>query len=81
MGAVHRDSNAWLVFLTNGVFPGFYAGDALGSFNWWLRLLTGLLAAWGIAAFVFPWLKQTFQKELRAILPMQQQANMLTHNK
>lgn len=57
-----RDTNAWLAFLTNGAFPGFYAGDNLGTFNWWLRLLTGLLAAWGIAAFLFPWLNRIFRE-------------------
>jgi uncharacterized membrane protein len=62
-GSGFRDSNAWLAFLTYGAFPGFYAGDALGTFNWWLRLLTGLVAAWGIAAFLFPWLNQLFQEE------------------
>ncbi|RIK32223.1 MAG: hypothetical protein DCC55_36355 [Chloroflexi bacterium] len=34
----------------------FYAGDQAGSLNWWLRLLSGLGAAWGVAFWLFPWL-------------------------
>ncbi len=55
-----RDTNAWLAALTNNAFPGFYAGDHYGTFNWWMRLLTGILAAWGVAFFCFPWLDRLF---------------------
>ncbi|MGH2536697.1 MAG: DUF2085 domain-containing protein, partial [Candidatus Promineifilaceae bacterium] len=38
IGQGFRDSNAWLAALTNNALPPtFYAGDALGSFNSWLR--------------------------------------------
>ena len=37
-GAGFRDTNAWLAVLTGNAFPGFYAGDQLGTFNWWARL-------------------------------------------
>ncbi len=48
-----RANNLWLVALTgNALPPWFYAGDALGSFDFWMRLLTGLLAGWGIADLV-----------------------------
>ncbi|MCC6457969.1 MAG: DUF2085 domain-containing protein [Caldilineaceae bacterium] len=59
-----RDTNAWLALLTNQAFPGFYAGDHFGTFNWWMRLLTGILAAWGLAAFFFPWLDQLLRGEV-----------------
>ncbi len=62
-GTGFRDTNAWLAFLTGNAWPAFYAGDHFGTFNWWMRLLTGLLAAWGIAACVFPWLDQLFRQE------------------
>jgi uncharacterized membrane protein len=62
-GGGFRDTNAWLAFLSDNAFAGFYAGDHLGTFNWWARLLTGLLAAWGIAFFVFPWLDALFRQE------------------
>ncbi len=61
MGRGFRDSNAWLASLTQNALPAwFYAGDALGSFNSWMRLLTGVVAGFSIAWLVFPW---TFQME------------------
>jgi uncharacterized membrane protein len=62
-GSGFRDTNAWLAFLTNQAYTSFYAGDHFGTFNWWLRLLTGLLAAWGLAAFILPWLDQLLYQE------------------
>lgn len=55
-----RYDNAWLAALTGYILPeSFYAGDALGSFNSWMRLLTGLLAAVGVVWFAFPWIDQS----------------------
>lgn len=62
-GGGFRDTNAWLAMLTANVLPGFYAGDHLGTFNWWMRLLTGLLAAGAIAFTAFPWLDRLFSTE------------------
>ncbi len=60
IGQGFRDSNLWLAALTNNALsPTFYAGDALGSFNSWMRLLTGVLAGLGIAWFVFPYMFQS----------------------
>ena len=36
----------------------FYAGDALGSFNSWARLITGLLAGLAIVWLVLPYIDQ-----------------------
>lgn len=56
-----RYTNAWLAELTNNAFaPTFYAGDALGSFNWWMRLLTGLLAGAATAWAIYPYLEEAF---------------------
>jgi uncharacterized membrane protein len=60
-----RDANAWLAFLTGNAFPGFYAGDQYGTFNWWMRLITGLLAAWAVAFCAFPWLDRLMRRELQ----------------
>ena len=60
-----RDTNLWLAQLTNNAFPGFYAGDHYGTFNWWMRLITGVLAAWGLALHYIPWLDLVVQQELR----------------
>lgn len=52
-----RETNAWLAALTGHALPAaFYAGDQWGSFNSLARLLTGLLAAWGVIGFAFPYL-------------------------
>ena len=51
-GQGFRDSNQWLAVLTSNAFPaGFYAGDTLGSFNSWMRWITGLLAGLGLVWF------------------------------
>jgi uncharacterized membrane protein len=60
MGRGFRDSNAWLASLTQHALPvSFYVGDALGSFNSWMRLLTGVLAGFSIAWLAFPYIFQT----------------------
>lgn len=67
IGQGFRDSNQWLAALTNNAFPAsFYAGDALGSFNSFVRLLTGPLAGFGIAWLAFPYMfeAQVLDKEL-----------------
>ena len=57
IGQGFRNSNEWLVTLTdNALSTSFYAGDGLGSFNSWMRLITGLLAGLGIVWFVFPYI-------------------------
>jgi uncharacterized membrane protein len=63
IGQGFRDTNQWLSALSNNALPAwFYAGDALGSFNSWARLVTGLLAALGIVWFAFPYLEDSFGK-------------------
>jgi hypothetical protein len=55
IGAGFRYHNDWLAALTNQAFPAaFYAGDAVGSFNAWMRLLTGLLFSLGAVWLGFP---------------------------
>ena len=52
-----RYTNNWLATLTGHALPAsFYAGDALGSFNSWMRLLSGALFAAGVVWFCFPYL-------------------------
>jgi uncharacterized membrane protein len=59
LGLGFRYTNAWLAAITNNAFPStFYAGDALGSFNSWMRLLTGLLFGVGVVWFGFPYLDE-----------------------
>ncbi len=55
IGLGFRDTNLWLATLSQNVFrPEFYAGDAWGSFNSLMRLLTGILFGLGITWFAFP---------------------------
>lgn len=55
IGNGFRDSNEWLRALTGNVFSStFYEGDAWGSFNAWMRLITGILAGVGLAWFLLP---------------------------
>ena len=61
IGQGFRDSNAWLAVLTHGAFsPAFYAGDAWGSFNSLMRLVTGVLFGAGIVWFGYPYLDEAF---------------------
>jgi uncharacterized membrane protein len=63
IGQGFRDTNLWLAILTNHAFaPAFYAGDAWGSFNSLMRLLTGVLFGLGIVWFGFPYLNDSFAR-------------------
>lgn len=56
-----RYTNNWLVVLTDHAFaPSFYLGDALGSFNSWMRWATGLLFAFGLVWWAFPYVDESF---------------------
>jgi uncharacterized membrane protein len=61
IGSGFRDTNLWLSNLTRGQPPQwFYAGDALGSFNSWMRLITGALASLGLVWFAMPHVEASF---------------------
>jgi hypothetical protein len=54
--------------LTYNVFPAtFYGGDAFGSFNSWMRLITGILFGLGVVWFAYPRLHQTFNETANQI--------------
>lgn len=68
IGAGFRYSNEWLASLTIHAFPTtFYAGNALGSFNSWMRLITGILFGVGVVWFAFPYLDFAFSDTVHAI--------------
>lgn len=55
-----RQANQWLATLTGNRLPvWFYAGNELGSFNSWMRLITGGLAGLGLVWFVFPYMQSS----------------------
>ncbi|MDX1615660.1 MAG: DUF2085 domain-containing protein [Candidatus Promineifilaceae bacterium] len=68
IGGGFRYDNAWLATLTNHAFASdFYGGDRLGSFNSWMRLISGLLFSLGATWFVLPSLDGTFTSTRRTI--------------
>ena len=61
IGHGFRDSNAWLMTLTGNILPStFYAGDALGSFNSWARLVTGVLFGMAVVWLAYPYVQDSF---------------------
>jgi uncharacterized membrane protein len=61
LGQGFRYTNVWLAAITSNVFPpSFYVGDMLGSFNSWMRLLSGILFGVGVVWFGFPYLDEFF---------------------
>jgi uncharacterized membrane protein len=64
LGQGFRYTNAWLASLTHNLLaPSFYAGNALGSFNSWMRLITGVLFGTGLAWLAFPQMAGTFVRQ------------------
>jgi hypothetical protein len=58
-----RTSNVWLASLTGNALPAsFYLGDALGSFNSMMRLVSGVLFGLGMVWFGFPYLNTAFSE-------------------
>jgi uncharacterized membrane protein len=77
IGQGFRDSNAWLTALTNQAFPAsFYGGDALGSFNSWMRWITGILFGLGVVWFGFPYLDDFFTNTAAIVKTKFQRANL-----
>ena len=57
-----RDTNLWLAALTyHALPPAFYIGNAWGSFNSIMRLLTGIFFGIGMVWFAFPYLDDAFK--------------------
>lgn len=67
-----RYDNRWLADLTGNALPAwFYVGDAFGSFNSWMRLISGLTFGFGSAWLAYPYLNTSIvetAEELRAKL-------------
>jgi hypothetical protein len=62
-GAGFRQSNAWAVALTEGIFSAaFYEGTTIGSLNWLLRTVTGLLFGLALVWFLFSYLSIRFEE-------------------
>jgi hypothetical protein len=77
IGQGFRDSNAWLATLTNNIFLAtFYSGDAFGSFNSWMRLITGALFGLGAVWLAYPYVESAFADAARQIEDKFQRAGL-----
>lgn len=69
-GQGFRESNQWAVQLTGGLFsPDFYRGTTVGSLNWFLRTVTGLLFGLGLVWFLFTYFSIRFTAIRRQLEP------------
>lgn len=63
IGQGFRYNNVWLNVLTGNSFSSsFYAGTTLGTFNSYMRLISGVSFGLGIVWFAFPQLEKSFQQ-------------------
>ena len=68
VGQGFRYSNTWLTVLTVNLFPSsFYVGNELGSFNSWVRLITGLFFGLAVVWMLYP-AAETFFLDIRQTL-------------
>lgn len=82
IGQGFRDTNTWLAPITNNLMdPNFYAGDAWGSFNAWMRLVSGLLFGLGMVWFGFPYIDESFSYSAEVVLYKIQLQERLVHEK
>jgi hypothetical protein len=62
LGHGFRYTNAWLAGLTgNRMSSHFYVGNALGSFNSWMRVGTGVLFGFAVVWLIYPRLQRSFR--------------------
>ncbi len=77
IGLGFRDTNTWLAELTHNTFSAsFYVGDAFGSFNSWMRLITGVLFGLSIVWLGFPLLEDFFTDLARKLEAKFQRADL-----
>ena len=77
-GTGFRDTNAWLQALTLNTLPlSFYQGDQLGSFNSWMRWLTGFLFSFTTVFALFPLIESSLRQT--ASDAARQYERVLTH--
>ena len=77
IGRGFRYHNGWLAALTGNLLPqSFYAGTTLGSFNSWMRLITGLLFGLGVAWMLYPALEDALRNTYKSAVPSAQSVNL-----
>lgn len=82
IGQGFRDTNAWLAILTGNALPTtFYAGDAWGSFNSIMRLITGLLGSFALIFWAYPIIDGVHHSKWRSVRSTTVPHAMIGHNK
>jgi len=77
-GQGFRAGNAWAVSLTGGIFPAtFYEGTTIGTLNWLLRTITGILFGLGLVWFLFTYLSIRFRAIRAQLEPKLRRAGAL----
>jgi uncharacterized membrane protein len=80
-GTGFRDTNLWLAQLTHNAFPAtFYAGDAVGSFNSWMRLITGALFGLASVWMAFPYAEAAFSEMREELEDRFKRLSPVTHS-
>ena len=57
-----RDDMMSVSGMSDPMYGSFLVGSQVGSLNWWLRVLTGLLAALGAVWFAYPRMERTLEE-------------------
>ena len=71
-----RYTNDWLANLTSNSLPQwFYIGDKLGSFNSWMRLVSGIGFGIAVVWMSFPLISREMFQSYRALIIKRQQQN------
>lgn len=71
-----RYTNDWLANLTNNSLPQwFYSGDTLGSFNSWMRLISGMGFGIAVVWMSFPLISREMFQNHQALINKRQQQN------
>lgn len=74
-----RYGNLWLADLTGYTLPSwFYRGDAVGSFNSWMRFLSGLSFGLGCVWFGFPYIDRSISEIVTEMTAQSIQAQKLS---
>lgn len=82
IGQGFRDGNLWLAVITQHIFQAsFYLGDAWGSFNSLMRLLTGLMFGIGTVWYTYPYLDKVLAPQDRSPIMRSVSDSMKTHER
>ena len=71
-------SNQWAIALTGGTLSEeFYAGSTVGTLNWWLRTINGLMFGVGFTWYLYTFLDYRFTKIHNTLRPRLRKLNLV----